>query len=459
MPQNYPTIDEVVRLLGLERKPYGTSYKVRCPFCQGNDGKSKKYHMDINVQKNAYYCFHCEAHGGVLDLYSRVKFGTPVVKGQNSKEIFRKLQEERGQSGTFQYKKMVDVDSYKEIYPVADKRLNEVYQSLLSFPEFKLTDQHMNNLLKRGLMPSSIERNGYRSITSDTSWVSTNYRARAVFETLQIEDDVRQYHQLSHYSKDRMISSMIVGEYVKSAVGDPERVPGFFRLKGRWFFRMDEGLIIPTRNHKGEIIALQMRKDSGDLRYMTVSSKGLPEGVTTRIARTHFPLGNNAFGKDTAVMITEGPLKADAAIELMSSTPGRHAFIALHGVNAKQDLPNIFQYLKSIGIEAVYNCFDMDRLLNPNVMKATAGMADMAKKAGLRFKSLYWDEAYGREKVKDLQRIIEERFPDAEFAEPWYDQLRRMTIFLNDQKIPYVKEWNPSTKGIDDYLLSQRKAQ
>ena len=458
MPQNYPTIDEVVQILGLKRKPYGTSYKVRCPFCQG-DEKNNKYHMDINIQKNVYYCFHCNAKGGVLDLYSRVRFGTPLVKGENSKETFKKLQEERGQSGTFAYKAMADDSNYQEIYPASDKRLNEVYQALLSFQELKLSAAHKENLLKRGLSSASIERNGYRSITSDTSWVSKYYTARAAFETCLIEDEIRKYPSLSHYPKDRMISSLIVGEYVKSLVGAPERVPGFFRLKKRWFFRMDEGMIIPTRNHKGEIVALQMRRDSGELRYMTVSSKGLPDGVTTRIARTHFPLGNNAIGPDTAVMITEGPLKADVAIDLMSDSPGKHAFVALHGVNAKQDLPNIFHYLKSIGIEAVYNCFDMDRLLNPNVMKATAGMAAMAKKVGLRFKSLYWDETYGREKVKDLQRIIEEHFPGSEFAEPWYDQLRRMTVFLNEHKIPFEKEWNPLTKGIDDYLLSQKKAQ
>lgn len=50
---------------------------------------------------------------------------------------------------------------------------------------------------------------------------------------------------------------------------------------------------------------------------MTISAKGLPDGVTTDISQAHFPLGNDSLNDpETAVCITEGPLKADAAVEL-----------------------------------------------------------------------------------------------------------------------------------------------
>lgn len=468
MPQNLPTIDEIVHLLGLERNPYGTSYKVRCPFC--SDVSKRKFYMDINTAKGVYYCFKCGTHGGMLDLYSRVKLGEPLRTGDsgNSKEIFRMIQEDRGGS-TYQYKAAVDTPDFINIYPTTDKRMNEVFQCLLSFPALNLSVQHKQNLLKRGLSESTIERNGYRSIPSDDSWVMSYRHERAMYETALIDAERDKYPALRHYSKNRMIAMMIVGEYVKKTVGAPDRVPGFFKLNGIWFFRMDEGMIVPTRNHKGEIVALQMRRDSGDLRYMTVSAKGLPYGVTAKIARTHFPISNSAIGSNTIVMLTEGPLKADTAIDLLADNPDNYAFIAMHGVQAKSEIPNILQYLKEKGVRCIYNAFDMDRLLNINVMKATAELAKLVKQCGMKFISIYWAEDDGKAKVRELQHLIEEKGFSADFAEPWYDQLRKMAYFLHQQNISYcittdengkeIKDYWPSrSKGIDDYLLSKREA-
>ena len=86
-------IREVVKLLDLKVSPQsdfnGTSFNVRCPFC--ND---TKYHMNINTVKNAYSCVKCsggEKGQGALDLYARVAHGVRCVKGQNSREMYRKL--------------------------------------------------------------------------------------------------------------------------------------------------------------------------------------------------------------------------------------------------------------------------------------------------------------------------------------------------------------------------------
>ena len=426
--------------------------------------------MNINTEKNVYYCFGCGAHGGTLDLYSRVKMGEPVRTGAsgNTKDILRMIQEDRGGS-SYQYKAAADTPDFINILPTTDKRKDEVYHCLLSFPYFVLSDQHRQKLLKRGLTDDAIDRNGYRTIPSDDSWVNSYRRERALYETKLIDAEKDKYPVLRYYSKSRMIAMLIVGEYVRQTVGAPDRVPGFFKLNGLWFFRMDDGMIIPTRNHKGEIVVLQMRKDVGDLRYMTVSSKGLPHGVTTQIARTHFPISNSAIESDTIVMITEGPLKADIAVELLADYPNKYAFIAMHGVQAKSEIPNILQQLKEKGVTRVYNAFDMDRLLNINVMKATGELAKLVKNAGMKFQSLYWAEEDGRAKVRELQNLIEENGFSADFAEPWYDQLRKMSMFLHQQGIEYCvvgekngKEirdyWPNGTKGIDDYLLSKREA-
>ena len=93
---------------------------------------------------------------------------------------------------------------------------------------------------------------------------------------------------------------------------------------------------------------------------MTISAKGLPDGVTTDIRRAHFPLGNDTLDDpETAVCITEGPLKADAAVELKGNR--KMFFIALHGTSNTKTLPAIFAWLKGKGVETVFNVFDMDR--------------------------------------------------------------------------------------------------
>ena len=464
---DYPTIEEVVEILGLERKKHGSSFKVRCPFCW--DGNPKHFTMDINTEKGVYYCFHCETNGGLLDLYGRVALGIPLQKGPNgnSKEIFKALQQVRGKSGSYQYNTTNHQKTeYVNIYPEKDSRLNDVYRCILSLPEFSLSDDHKRKLKARGLSDEAIETNQYRSIPSDDSWTKGYIRERAEYEVAGIEQMRGSIPALSRYSKSRMIASMIIGQRVAGMVGEPKQIPGFFKINGKWFFRMESGMLIPTRNHRGQIVAFQVRKDKGDLRYMTLSSKGFPEGVTTRIARTHFPLKNATFKKDTIVIITEGPLKADVALHLLKEQ-GRTdniAFISLHGVMARKDLPKILQYLNRVGIRKVYNAFDMDRLLNPSVMKAVKGLKADCEKQDIRLMDLYWDEDEGRRKVKELKNFLLMHGYVCTLDEPWYQALPMICMGLAKKNIPYCQRkdekgkiskdyWSAESKGIDDYLL------
>lgn len=93
-------------------------------------------------------------------------------------------------------------------------------------------------------------------------------------------------------------------------------------------------------------------KDRKFLRYMTVSSKGLPDGVTEGISRAHFPLANPPLSKDVHVCVTEGPLKADAASELLGPD-AKVFFIALHGTMNTKELPDFFKLCKKKGSSAL----------------------------------------------------------------------------------------------------------
>lgn len=468
---DYPKIEEVVQLLGLERKPRGTSFKVRCPFC-GDHLTSKgtiPYAMDINSQKGTYFCFDCETGGGLLDLYGRVALGTPMTAA-NKKELFKALQKARGESSKTYVSMMKTpqkpVEEYKMIYPAKDERLNEVYQALLSLPELSLSDDHRQNLLSRGLADESIDRNGYRTIPDDNSWVRTCYHIRAAYEAGSFEKERKSIPAISRIAKNTMIASMLIGETVKAKVGDPERIPGFFKLCGRWFFRMEAGMLIPTRNVRGEIVAFQIRKDKGDVRYLTLSSKGLPEGVNTRIARAHFPISNAAFDEKAVIMITEGPLKSDVAIELMKQMKDvPYSFIAIPGVQTRHELPGILTSLKKHGVRRIYNAFDMDRLLNPTVIKATEALKKECLEQGIKLLDLYWDEDAGRQKKRELQKVFEDNGISCELDEPWYETIPQMCLELHNRNIPYCRKpdnnggyekdyWPDCSKGIDDYLKS-----
>ena len=168
----------------------------------------------------------------------------------------------------------------------------------------------------------------------------------------------------------------------------------------------------------------------------------------------------------TVVLITEGPLKSDVALELLKEKKAvPYAFIAIPGVQTRHELPGILANLKKKGVTRIYNAFDMDRLLNPTVIKATAGLKKDCMDQGVKLLDLYWDEDAGREKKKELQKVFEENGIQCELDEPWYETVPAMCMELTKRKLVYcrktgkdgqiVKDYWPSySKGIDDYLRS-----
>lgn len=314
-------IDSVVDLLQLSRDPKGgggSSYQVKCPFC----GDSK-YHMNINTVKNTYYCFSCggsRTGGGALDLYGRVALGKELIPGKaedggNGSYLYAKLADALGmQRGVVHYARN-NGNSQKDygIRPASDENLNRAYSALLNIRELSLTNFHREKLMERGLDRVSIERNGYRSVLPYFDWGSVFWEDAAEYGRLGIYDAAMKYRQLRRQRKNILVGGYVVARILERQGISMEGVPGFFRLNDRWVFRLEPGMLIPTRNRDGLIVGLQTRKDDGDIRYMTVSSKDFPGGVTEKISRAHFPLANAPLTENSKILITEGPLKADVA--------------------------------------------------------------------------------------------------------------------------------------------------
>lgn len=471
-----PGIAEVVDLLGLERDPKSRSrdtFNVKCPFC--ND---KKYHMNINTKKNVYRCVLCsgdDKHTGILDLYARVRLGKRHEPGPtgNGKELCDALLKDLGcERGPHDYRNRkkappkVRLDAVPSCKIAPDNVLDQAYNALFSFPPFALTKQHHDNLVRRGLSNQLIERNGYRSIPEDFSWIQSCPKMAAIYRKLGLNEEKKNWPRLERTPTDAMIGGLIVADYMQQQGAKLEGVPGAFRIKGRWCFLLEPGMMIPTRNPNGQIVSIQRRTDSGKLRYLTLSSKDLPYGVTEGIARVHFPLGNQ--GPDAAIdtMLTEGPLKADVA----SALYGKPSFImAIQGVNNQKDLPAIFHQIHGMGVTTIYNAFDMDKLCNANVRRPSKALAKKIKDAGMQFVQRCWDSDYAQTKWWELHNLCAEYGIYVQSKSPYvFPQIADMADALDSAHIPHsvkVDEngeeqndyWTDETKGIDDYLLAKKK--
>jgi len=204
-------------------------------------------------------------------------------------------------------------------------------------------------------------------------------------------------------------------------------------------------MIIPTRNVFGQIVGLQIRKDKGDVRYKTYSSKGLPKGAEVGISRLHFPKANPKL-TGSKVYLTEGPLKADIAKHLLLDD--KAYFIACQGVSNTSALSKCFKWLQRNGVKEVINALDMDKITNINVMMASKKIAGAAKECGISILNMYWDE---EEAVRRLEALGHSK----EQIEKPFQMLLLETKRLYDQGASIDPHWGKN-KGIDDYLAGRK---
>lgn len=127
----------------------------------------------------------------------------------------------------------------------------------------------------------------------------------------------------------------------------------------------------------------QVRKDFGKLRYITLSSKGFPQGTSSRV-RVHFPITNPEINSDTIIRITEGPLKADIALSFTTNL--NVVYMAVMDVNSLNELKQIFKDIKPNDIKIVQNFLDMDKLTNINVLKGSKNLEKLYYKTVINIK-------------------------------------------------------------------------
>lgn len=393
-------IRDVAELCGLsgeiDRYPNRVSIDINCPFCGG------KKKMNLNLRKDVFGCNRCGEKGGMLALYGKM-FG---VDGQTA---YREITDKLGD--TWKTKQpCIEVENRKQEREqertVSDRIKDQAYTALLSM--LPLSDTHKRKLLGRGLTETQIEQNGYRSTP--------------VFGFRKITEKILES-----------------GHTV-------EGVPGFHEdSEGRWtvhFGQKASGILIPIRNTQGLITGMQIRLDRPyeGRKYVWLSSVNFPKG-----ASSGSPVHLAGKAGDGVVYVTEGALKGDIAHAVSGKT-----FVCVPGVNQYVNLEPFLQEMKKLGSRQIYDAYDMDKFLPPvcrgDYNEKCIFCEQYRKNQGYGKKSCE-KKQIKRDNIQRGCRKLAELCQRLELPE-------RMLVWDTDEN----GEWAERVKGIDDYLVSLKKA-
>ncbi len=465
-------IENIVDLLGLERspknRPGARSIKVHCPFCN-----HRGYTMDVDTSLDVYHCFHCpeemQKKTGALDLYSRVRLGQPL-DSRNSKETFKKLLADLDHNGQNTF--ITDICTYSDdnIYPVNDEGLNLAYSALFSLPYLRISRNHIEDLAKRGLPEWGAVRAQFASLPPAYQLVKSHPRGQkmlAWYDANSIETIREQSPILSRYQKKDILAGVLIADDLVRQGVKLNGVPGFYHITPEvWALRYDSGLMIPTVSYEGNIVGVQTRKDTAmksGLRYMTLSSKGLPDGVTARISRTHV-CHSRKINENTQVYITEGPLKADMILWFLTGEYCSDvAVVAVQGVKNVKEIPEIARKLRKDGVKRVFSAFDMDKCCNIAVSEASQEIKRLFNEEKISVDTLCWDMEFAYLKRKELVQLARDNgVKVVKTGNPYFDiakiskalaanNIEYNVRYENGRK--YKDHWRAETKGLDDFLF------
>lgn len=452
------SIYDVVRVLGLEPKPGALvapdsrQASFRCPLCQ-----HKGYTMSINFQKDTFICPKCWSKGGATNLYSLVRHGTPYQKGTPAgNDLLTEIRKNIDSELSYSAVSRMYVPKLPSIKPASDEVLDRVYRSLLSLQRLMLSEKHRENLRHRGLSDAFIDAALFRTMPAECERTKNlSKRAKELLAKLPVRMTETQL----------ALGAAIVEELKKQGITDFTGVPGFFKIGGTWCLYTMPGIMIPTKNEKGQIVSIQIRKDEGELRYMTLSNKALPDHVQEGISRAHI-VSNFDFRDEVKrneapfiVMITEGPLKADVITHLWRKNqtwglPNRILVVAIQGINNTACMEPTLDWLKQLGVKTIYNALDMDRVANKNVRAGSRALRQKLNEHGFSFPALSWDN----EAAEELKKKLTTQFPSFTFPagrNSQFAQLAKYCEMLENAGIVHSKKgeyWPDRSKGLDDWL-------
>lgn len=353
-------IDHIIDILSIPTR--GGGKRLDCPICALEGGTAGNGTIGILPEKQYFSCFRCGAKGNGVHMYGLFKYGYSKDQIEEDKNLKRQLFKEIVSGGNPQkthpysgnvFKKEEFVT--KEVKHAPLKERDKTYSSFLNM--ISLSDEHREELRRRGLRDSDIYANGYKSVPK------------------------------MGYSK--------IPRDLRREACDLLGVPGFFKKDDVWSLQKTKsGFFIPARdlsdelprNRFGSIQGLQIRFDTvkeGDTRYKWLSSRNMDSGCGAE-TYVHF-----VGVPQNAIILTEGPLKADIIYRFLEVPVA-----AVPGVNSQQKLEEMLPRLWAVGVRKIKTAFDMDYLQNINVQESYIKLVKLLRRYGFGVERLLWDADY-----------------------------------------------------------------
>ena len=347
----FEAVTALNRIKGQEMFPTdGNDVYVLCPECKDRH-EGYRQTMNIDYRNNVFRCARCGFHGGV---YAFISYYT----GWEMKDVKANLQSGK-LAGAKILEQGISSESSSEpsvqLAPLTQR--NRVYTEMLRI--LTLSENHKEDLLRRGLTVEDIKRIGFKSVR-------------------------------------RFMDPSVLAKKLVGSGFDLRGVPGFGLSGGVWKFsrQPDDGFLIPLRNGKGLILGFQIRFDHGGTsdsipKYGYLTSKGMENGVKAggwpAWAGPDVTLDQKPFD----VIITEGSLKG----YIINARTG-HPVISVPGVSALKKAIPALKSMKDFGLRTVYIAYDMDSETNPDVNRQLNKLRQTLAQEKIKYKTLKWDREY-----------------------------------------------------------------
>ncbi len=335
-------LDHVLPKLGIiPVRREGKHNVYLCPFC--GDSRRKSGHFYVNMETGLWDCKLCSEAGNPLTLYAKLR---NVSYSQAYKEIHggRKFKAEP-------IAKEMKLPDLKPEAPI--ERRSAVYEDFLR--QLPLYRRHASDLQRRGFTKKQVVKNLYRSLPDTAS------------QRKQIVSALASRHDLTG-------------------------VRGFREKDGIWECFYVPGYLIPFRDEKGRIQALQIRTDHGDPKYLFFGFRdsGIDNSTPVHVVNP------NTARRTKVAWVTEGPLKADVASLFFDA-----CFVASPGVSSWRSLTPV---LKDLNLEGIVQAFDRDQDENPAVKKCVERFQESLQ-GEMQISRAKWPPEYGNGVDDALMKI------------------------------------------------------
>lgn len=410
-----PNVAQVLALTGYEKEASSgrSSVRISCPI---HDKRSKS--MGVDLTKDMFNCFKCNAGGGSLRLYAKLAKNIPSSELDDNPELYYALKAELlglseedlsldaqsviQKARTFE--KIEIRDPVKQATKASPSTISKVYEELIRFKP--MDDYTKKDLLRRGYTNEDFKKYMYGT-------------------TLK-EEEVDGFIKSLSDKTDEHGKPLTV-----------EGVPGFYQDKQTKDWKLNTSLDGYYVGYKyfnvlttGLQIAVNKEKVSGDIgKYIWLSSANNHYGVRSG-ASTHY-----VGSIEPTLFITEGATKAN----LFHKFTGLSA-IAISGINVHEELLKQLDYLISSNkLKHVVLMFDMDKLVNEHVAD---GIQNLKSKLSNKFPQLSvgeidWDEKH--KGIDDYLYFLNENNQLYTFIQSVLSVEVQKGTLLNDKDSPIEK--------------------